>query len=127
MKNKYPLVVLLFLILFSACEKEDNTPASQLEGKWTLIATTGGLSGQGTPITSKQTAIFQGGTYKLLVDDLQLNADTYRIEQVGGNGNGSWQLKIGNREVYIIHIKDGLLHLNSPDPDALELIYKKAL
>ncbi|MBO9730390.1 MAG: hypothetical protein J7623_17250 [Chitinophaga sp.] len=125
MKNKYLLVALLLLVFLAACEKEVNTPAPQLEGKWILIATTGGISEKGTPITNKQTAIFKDGTYKLLANDLQLNANTYRIEPGKGSGDKAWQLRIGYREIYFIRIKDGLLHLYSPEADSVGLIYKK--
>lgn len=128
MKIKYRIATFLLCILMGACgKKENNAPAAQLEGRWILVEITGDLSGKGMPVTNKQEAIFQRGEYRLLVDDLQLNATTYKLQQINSNTGKVWQLKLANQDTYLFDIKDNMLHIWDPNPDALGLIYKREL
>lgn len=116
------------MILFAGCrKKEDYAPAGQLEGKWLLVEITGDLSAKGQKVTNKQEAIFQRGEYRLLVDDLQLNATTYKLTQINSSTGKVWQLNLANQDTYLIDIKDNMLHIWDPNPDALGLIYKREL
>lgn len=127
MKTTSWVAALLLFTLISCRKKDDNAPATQLEGKWLLIEITGEITGKGQPVTNKQEAIFQRGEYRLLVDDLQLNATTYKLTQIDSNTGKVWQLKLANQDTYLIDIKDNMLHIWDPNPDALGLIYKREL
>lgn len=122
------VVTFLLIILMAACgKKENNAPTAQLEGRWMLVEITGDLSAKGQKVTNKQEAIFQRGEYRLLVDDLQLNATTYKLQQINSNTGKVWQIKLANQDAYLFDIKDNMLHIWDPNPDALGLIYKREL
>jgi hypothetical protein len=128
MKITSRIVSCLLLILMAACgKKDDHAPVAQLEGKWLLVEITGDLTSKGIKVTNKQEAIFQRGEYRLLVDDLQLNATTYKLAQINSSTGKVWQLKLANQDAYLIDIKDNMLHIWDPNPDALGLIYKREL
>jgi len=110
MKINYHIFTLLLLILFSACrKKEDNNPLVQIEGKWILVKITGGLSGQGGPVTNKQEIIFSHGTYRLFINDEEKRSMPYTLKQVDMPDGKRWLLQTDDVFKNYIEIKNNLL------------------
>ncbi|MBS0029337.1 hypothetical protein ACTJJ0_16430 [Chitinophaga sp. 22321] len=110
MKINYRIITLLLLIIFSGCrKKEDNSPLVQIEGKWVLVKITGGISGQGSPVTNKQEIIFHHGTYRLFVNDAEQLSASYTLKQTDTPDGKMWLLETGSQFKNYIEIKNNLL------------------
>lgn len=128
MKIKYWITTFLLFILISACKKkEEDTPATKIEGKWLLVKADGDMIGQEPRITNRQELIIQHGEYRLLVDDLQLVATTCNVVQTDNDPDPKWQLKLGNQNSYYIEIKKNLLYVWDKNPEGMRLIYQRML
>lgn len=88
-----------------------------LEGQWRLVAAKSTTPGVNSEIRDTQIAIFQQQDYRILVNDLQLNATTYRMELTETITGKKWKIITANSQMSYVQIVNDSLYINRTDDD----------
>ncbi|MFM2392906.1 MAG: hypothetical protein RLZZ546_888 [Bacteroidota bacterium] len=129
MKVKFLLVVLCFVTIFSCSKNESNT---EFDGTWTLIETTGGLTGQGlstdwnkVTIEENQCIFFKDAT-KLTTADLSFTtSELCKSVKLIFNNTGTNVIDIRSDNIKCISISADKLEWKSDCCDRYDYIFTK--
>jgi hypothetical protein len=121
-------IILLLLLSLCSCKKKDVQPQPPLlEGQWRLVAAQSNTPGIDSEIKDTQIAIFQQQEYRILVNDLQLNATTYHLELAETTAGKQWKIITTNAQMAYVKIINDSLYINrTDDEEGNALIYVRA-